>query len=141
MSSRSLYRLTLDGWRPFNDEAQEFTARCNLGDIAELKETKVRNGQYHRYFFAILKLISENSNPHISPKAALHYAKTAAGCGDFEPTGKGDELRFIPGSIAFHKMDQDDFKAFVQEAIPPVVGRFMVGSAPDDVIKEAMELA
>ena len=140
MSDRALYRLTLDGWRPFNDEAGEFTARCKLGDIAELKATKVRNGKHHRLFFVILKLISDNSDPHISPKAAELYAKMAAGVGEFEPDSRGRKT-FVPGSISFAAMDQTAFEAFVQTAIPPLVGRFMRGSAPETVIEEAMSLA
>ena len=111
-----------------------------MGEIVELKPIKVRNGKYHRLFFAILKLISENSEPHISPKAALHFAKIASGTGETVTDSRG-KTWFIPGSISFAKMDQAEFGEFVQSAIPPLVGRFMVGSAPDDVIKEAMELA
>jgi len=140
MADRSLYRLTLDGWRPFNDEAGEFTARCKLGDIAELKATKVRNGKYHALFFVMLKLISDNSNPHISEKAALHFAKIAAGVGDVVTDSRG-ETHFVPGSISFAKLDQAGFEAFVQTAIPPLVGRFMRGTAPEAVIAEAMSLA
>jgi hypothetical protein len=140
MSDRNLYRWTSDGFRPADTMAQHYCDGLKMGEIVELKATKVRNGQYHRLFFAIMKLISDNSEPHISPKAALHFAKLATGTGEFVDDSKGDK-HFIPGSISFAKMDQAAFSAFVQEAIPPIVGRFMVGSAPDDVIKEAMELA
>ena len=138
---KQIYRRTLDGFIPANDDANEFFGKCKLGQLVTMDAKQSRNLKFHRLFFAILKLISENSNPHISPKAALHYAKTAAGVGEFEPTGKGDELRFIPGSISFAKMDQQAFDAFVQSAIPPLVGRFMQGTAPDAVIAEAMALA
>lgn len=141
MADRRLFRHTLSGFVPFNDEAQEFASGVKLGEIVELKATKVRNGKFHRLFFAILKLISENSEPHISPKAALHYAKTAAGVGEFEPTGNGTEMRFIPGSISFAAMDQDSFDAFVKEAIPPLCKRFLNGAAPESVVAEAMSLA
>lgn len=140
MSERHLYRYTLDGFRPFNEAAQEQASKCRLGDVVELKPTRVRNGKFHRLYFAILNLISENSDPHISIAAALHYAKTAAGCGEFEPTGRGTELRFIPGSISFASMDQDAFEVFVKESIPPLVSRFMRGTAPEAVVREAMEI-
>lgn len=141
MTERALYLKSLDGsWRPFNDEASEFTNGCKSGQVVELKATKIRNGQYNKLFFAILKLVSDNSNPHITPKAALLYAKMAAGVGEFEPDTRGGQ-HFIPGSISFAKMDQNAFKDFVQTAIPPLVGRFMVGTAPDDLISEAMSLA
>ena len=141
MSDRPLFRLTPDGFRPYNDAAQEQVDRCKMGQVVSLNLTLVRNEKYHKLFFAILRLISDNSEPHISPKAALHYAKTAAGVGEFEPTGKGTELRFIPGSISFAKMDQQEFEAFVQASIPPLCARFMNGTAPETVIAEAMALA
>lgn len=140
MTDRALFRCGLSGFMPFNDEAQEFASRCKLGEVVELKPTRVRNEKYHRLFFAILRLISDNSNPHIGQKAALHFAKIAAGVGEVVTDSRG-ETHFVPGSISFAKMDQAGFEAFVAAAIPPLVGRFMRGSAPDDVIAEAMELA
>lgn len=139
MTDRCLYRYTMDGFRPFNERAQAQAEKCKLGEIVELKPTKVRNGKFHRLFFAILKLISENSNPHITEGQALYFAKVAGECGAWIDTGQ-KEL-FAPGSISFAAMDQTDFDAFVKKAIPPVVARFMAGSAPETVIKEAMEIA
>jgi uncharacterized protein DUF1367 len=140
VAERALFRCGLSGFLPYNDEAQGFAAKCKLGEVVELKPTRVRNEKYHRLFFAILKLISDNSNPHISEKAALHFAKLASGTGEAVTDSRG-ETHFVPGSISFAKMDQAGFEAFVQAAIPPLVGRFMVGTAPDAVIREAMELA
>ena len=140
MADRSLFRCGLSGFMPFNDEARDFAAKCKLGEVVELKGVRVRNEKYHRLFFAILRLISDNSNPHISEKAALHFAKIASGTGEVVTDSRG-ETHFVPGSISFAKMDQAGFEQFVQSAIPPLVGRFMRGSAPDDVIAEAMELA
>ena len=139
MTERALYRLTMDGFRPFNTKAQDETARCKLGDVVELKLTKVRNGGFHRLFFAMLRLISENSNPHITEEQALYLAKVGAGCGAWINTGR-KEL-FAPGSISFAAMDQTAFDEFVKAAIPPLVSRFMAGTAPEAVIREAMELA
>lgn len=141
MSERkNLYRKTVSGFVPVNDEAREFHAKAKLGQEVELVGKMPRNIRFHRKYFAILNLISENSNPHISRAAALQYAKTAAGVGQLEPTGKGDEMRFIVGSISFAKMDQQAFDDFVKASIPPLVGRFMAGSSADDVIREAMEM-
>lgn len=140
MPDRTLFRRTLTGFVPANDEGQEFFARLKPGEIAELRAVKVRNGRYHKLFWAMLKLISENSEPHISQKAALHFAKIATGTGETVTDSRG-EKHFIPGSISFAKMDQTAFEAFVQTAIPPLVGRFMVGTAPEELIQEAMSLA
>ena len=139
MTDRSLYRLTYDGFRPFNAKATEDMARVKLGDVVELRMTKVRNGGFHRLFFAMLRLISENSNPHITEEQALYLAKVGAGCGQWIDTGRRE--MFAPGSISFAAMDQAAFDAFVKAAIPPLVTRFMAGTAPEAVIREAMELA
>jgi len=140
MADRALFRKTFDGFVPANEDGQDFYARIKSGEIVELKGVKVRNGQYHRLFFAMLRLVSENSNPHISEAAALHFAKMATGTGEFVTDSRGRDV-FVPGSISFARMDQTAFKDFVQTAIPPLVGRFMVGTAPDDLISEAMSLA
>lgn len=137
---RQLYRRALDGFLPFNEEASDYFAGIKLGEVCELKPTKVRNGKYHRLFFVMIKLISDNSTPHISTKAAMHFAKLATGTGEVVTDSKG-EKHFIPGSISFAKMDQAAFEEFVKTAIPPLVGRFMAGTAPQEVIQEAMSLA
>lgn len=140
MTERALFQRDFSGFRPVNDEAAGLLARCKFGEIVALEGRKVRNGNYHRLFFAMLKLISDNSEPHISPKAAMHFAKLATGTGEVVTDSQGNK-HFVPGSISFARMDQAAFEAFVQQAIPPLVGRFMAGTAPDAVVKEAMELA
>lgn len=139
MSDRHLYRLTFNGFVPFNDKAQEQAAKCKLGDVVELKPTRVRNPKFHRLFFAILKLISENSEPAITTETALYFAKVGAGCGEWIDTGR--MKLFVPGSISFASMDQAAFDEFVQAAIPPLCIRFMNGTAPDELIAEAMAIA
>jgi hypothetical protein len=140
MADRALFQRDFRGFVPINEEAEELFKRVKFGEIVELTGKKVRNGGYHRLFFAMLKLISDNSSPHISPKAAFHFAKIASGTGDVVTDSRG-ETHFVPGSISFAKMDQVAFEAFVQSAIPPLVGRFMRGTAPEAVIQEAMSLA
>jgi hypothetical protein len=140
VSDRHLFTYALDGFRPFNDEAQAFTAKCKLGQVVELKPVRVRNPKFHRLFFAILKLISENSNPEITPDEALYFAKLATGTGKWIRDTKGGE-HFVPGSISFASMDQHGFDEFVKAAIPPLCKRFMNNTAPDAVVAEAMALA
>lgn len=137
--TRPLFRRTLEGFAPYTDEAQKLFERTKLGETVELKGVKVRNGAYHRLFFAMLKLISENSEPHITPEEALYLAKVGAGCGSWIETPS--RTLFAPGSIAFAKMKQDDFEAFVKSAIPPLCHRFMNGTDAEAVRAEAMELA
>lgn len=139
MSERPLFRKTMNGFQPYNPAAQDQFDRIKLGEVAELKTTKVRNPRFHRLYFAILRLISENSEPHINEDETLYLAKVGAGCGKWIDTGR-KEL-FVPDSISFAAMDQEAFDAFVKASIPPLVARFMRGTAPDDVIREAMEIA
>lgn len=138
--TKAIFRRTLDGFVPASDEAQALMARTKLGDLVTLTGRKERNLQHHRLFFAMLRMISENSNPPISEATALHFAKLATGTGEVVEDSRG-QPHFVPGTISFAGMNQDEFKAFVQQAIPPLVARFMVGTAPQVLIDEAMQLA
>ena len=140
MSDLAIYRKSLDGFVPASEAGQEFFQKTKLGELVTLTGKRPRSVKFHRLFFAILTLISENSNPSLSKAAALHFAKLAAGVGDTVTDSRG-ETHFVPGSISFARMDQAAFDTFVQTAIPPLVGRFMVGTAPDELIAEAMALA
>lgn len=137
--AKRIYKRTFDGFAPANDDAAEFFGRVKLGQLVTMDCKQSRNLKFHRLFFAILRLIGDNSNPHISEAAALLCAKAAAGHGEWLDTGRRE--LFVPASISFARMDQAAFEEFVAKAIPPVVQRFMEGTAPDDVIAEAMELA
>jgi hypothetical protein len=97
---------------PFSDEASDYFSSIKLGEVCELKGKHIRNEKYHRLFFVMLKLISQNSNPHISTKAAKHFAKVATGTGEVVTDSRGKN-HFVPGSISFAKMGQEDFEAFV----------------------------
>lgn len=138
MAERTWYKRTLSGFVPASDSASEFFKSCSPGQLVEMKGSRPRNAGYHRLFFAILDLIAENSEPEISPKRALYFAKMAADCGEWVSTKHG--LSFDPGSISFAKMDQTEFKDFVRTAIAPLCKRFLNGTAPDDVIAEVMSL-
>lgn len=137
---RPIFRRTMEGLSPANDMAQAFFAKCKLGELVTLEAKRPRRLRYHRLFFAILNLISDNSDPHITPDEALFFAKLASGTGRWIEDTKGRE-HFIPGSISFASMDEDGFQEFVQSCIPPLTRRFMHGTAPDAVIAEAMSLA
>jgi hypothetical protein len=139
MSEAAIYRRTLEGFVPANGVAQEFFAKAKLGELVTLKGVKTRGLKFHRLYFAILRLISENSDPHITEEQALYLAKVGAGCGQWMNTGR-KEL-FVPGSISFAAMDGAAFDEFVKASIPPLVSRFMAGTAPEAVIREALEVA
>lgn len=140
MSKKQIYRRTMDGFIPANDDAAEFFGRTKLGQLVTMDAKQARNLKFHRLYFAILRLISDNSEPHISEAAALHFAKLAAGVGEVVTDSRGEQ-HFVPGSISFARMDQEAFDQFVQSSVPPLVGRFMRGTAPQSVIDEAMALA
>lgn len=80
-----------------------------------------RNGAHHRKFFALLQLITENSEVYDTADKALVGVKLATGL--FEPavhplTG---EIIQVPKSISFEAMGQEDFEAFYSNAIDAVL--------------------
>ena len=97
--SKAIYRRTYDGFMPANDDAALFFGKVKFGQLVTLDGKQARNLKFHRKFFAILRLISDNSRPHISEETALYLAKAAAGVGEWIDTGKRE--LFVPGSISF----------------------------------------
>lgn len=96
--AKRIYKRTFDGFAPANDDAAEFFGRVKLGQLVTMDCKQSRNLKFHRLFFAILRLIGDNSNPHISEAAALLCAKAAAGHGEWLDTGRR-ELLFRRASV------------------------------------------
>ena len=92
-----------------------------IGTYIGLESKKIRNGQHHRKLFALVKLITENSENFETVAKALIAIKLVAG--HFEPfihpvTG---ELFDLPKSISYEEMEQDDFETFYKNAIDGVL--------------------
>ena len=103
--------------------------------ICEIKRT--RNIKFHRLYWALVGKVWDNVDHERYPTADdLHAAiKIAVGLRTRIVLPDGT-LGFIPGSIAFHKMTEDEFRLFYDRVCDMVAEYFLPGVTADELRNE-----
>ena len=114
--------------RPDNEEGREALSKIGQGDRVMVEWRRPRNVQHHRLYFALIGIVWENMPDGRYPtRDDLHAAvKISAGLRTRIELPDGT-LGFIPGSIAFHKMGQDEFDAFYDRVCDLIAAHFLPG--------------
>lgn len=91
------------------------------GQCMRFEWSSPRNPQHHRLLFALIQLITENSEAYRTTEQALVAIKLAAGY--FEPVvdPRTGHVVPVPQSISFEKMGQEDFERFYSAALDGVI--------------------
>lgn len=131
------YRKTLTGFVPVSRAARDFHAKTKPDKLVELKGRRPRNAAHHRKLFALLSIVADNSEDFTSVEDVLIGVKAALGYGRWvQPKGATREI-FVPDSIAFENLPQDEFEAFYEQAVAAVKRWWL--PADDADLREAVE--
>lgn len=134
----SHFRKTAAGFIPVSQSAREFHAKTKLGQTVDLRGRRPRNPGHHRKLFALLGLLADNREEFTSTDDALLGLKAVLGYGEWKRLHpKAEREVFVPSSIAFENMGQDEFEAFYELAIA-AVQRWWLPVSNDD-LREAIE--
>jgi hypothetical protein len=115
------YRKTLTGFEPVSNAARQFHASTKLGKIADLRGRRPRNPGHHRKLFALLSLLVDNTECFASTEDALLGLKAVLGHGQWKKLHPRAEREvFVPDSIAYENMSQDEFDVFYDAALAAV---------------------
>jgi hypothetical protein len=132
------YAKTVAGFVPVSQAAKEFHAKTKIGQRIELKGRRPRNPGHHRKLFALLALLADNRDEFSTTDDALLGLKAVLGYGDWKKLHpKAEREVFVPSSIAFENMGQDEFNAFYESAIAAVRRWWL--SVEESELKEAVE--
>lgn len=99
---------TIKGWR-----------RIKIGDIVSVDFNRPRSQQFHRLFWALLKLVADNQEQYSMDeildvvKIGVGHTRVIAMPGDF--------VFRIPKSISFASMDDDSFLDFFNRAVSYII--------------------
>jgi hypothetical protein len=129
-----------DAFWPVDDLGQAILRRTPEGECVKVDVKRERNLQHHRLFFAMLNLVADNSRYYHTTDQVLTALKIALGHVEtfiHPTTGK---TYLIPKSIAFEKMDQDEFREFFERCVDVIVQRFLPGVTDRDVRRELMDM-
>jgi hypothetical protein len=139
--TRFLAHKHLGSLRPVDTNGEDALRGIGNGELIEVEIKRRRNIKFHRKYFALITLVWENMDQERYPTIEdLHAAlKIAAGLRTRIELPDGT-LGFIPGSIAFHKMDQGAFDRFFNRVCDLVAKHFLPGVTSEELRHEVETL-
>lgn len=112
-----LYRRTLYGFEPENEEAREFWRECGLGKVISLNGKLPRNLARLQSYWATLRTAAENIEWADNNPKMVHLAvKATLGLGEWIDVAGATKPLFREGSISFAKMTEVEFREFYNRA-------------------------
>lgn len=132
--TRFLAAKNLGSLRPVDEVGEDALQRIGQGELVQVEVKKPRNIFHHRLFWALMTVVWQNLDqaryPTVEDLAAA--IKIAAGLRTRIELPNG-EVGFIPGSIAFHKMDQTEFSEFYEKVCDLIAKHFLPGVTSDEL--------
>lgn len=133
------WRRTLTGLVPACERSQKAWAKVPLGDEVVIDMRRPRNLKHSRKLFVLLNIVRDNSDDFSSAEMVLYAVKAALGRGEWIQPGKAKRALFIPESISFESMDQDEFERFYSDAVGVIVSHFLPGMTAEQLDNIVME--
>lgn len=122
---------------PVDSGGEDALRKIKFGSTVQITVKQPRNVQHHRKYFALLNMVFENQERYAT-RDELHAAlKVSAGIYTPVTLPSGTEVR-IPGSIAFHEMDQTEFSEFYDKCCELISKHFLPG-VPSETIKAEVQ--
>ena len=119
---------TSHGLQPVDETGEAVLRKIGRTEIVRVEIRRPRNVAFHRKYWALVTIVWSNVDQTNYPTPDdLHAAlKIAAGIRARISLPDGT-VGFIPGSIAFHRMSEDDFSAFFDGVCNLVAAYFLPG--------------
>lgn len=138
------YHLTKSpaGLVPSDALASEWFGKLKLGAPINVEAKQMRNGKFHRKFFAMLNVAYANHDwPEIETKFGMartsaemfrKYVIVKAGHYEADLTPHG-EIRVVPKSIAWAKMDDTEFQQLYSDVLNVILMEFLTNWTAGDM--------
>ncbi|MDQ6988474.1 MAG: DUF1367 family protein [Mariprofundaceae bacterium] len=104
----------------------ELTAAWKVGDVIKAKMSKPRNGWHHRKAWALVNFIFANQNIYNEINDLMVEIKLKTGHYEEHITTKGVMI-YVPRSLAFSSMSQEDFNVWYDKLIDVALLHFCGG--------------
>lgn len=139
--ARFLAQKHLGSLRPVDAAGEMTLQKFKNGDTVQIEITRPRNISHHRMFWALMTVVWQQIDTERYPTVEDLTAaiKIAAGLRTRIELPNGD-VGFIPGSIAFHKMDQTEFSAFYERVCDLIAKYFLAGVTSNELRLEVEQM-
>ena len=134
---KGLFRRGEHGLVPLDDELPGWK-RIKPGDIIEVEYVRPRSQQFHKLFWALLKLVADNQEKYGMDeildvvKIGVGHTRVIAMPGDF--------VFRVPKSISFASLDDDEFAAFFRSAVDFIISD-LIPFDREELLREVYDLA
>jgi hypothetical protein len=126
---------------PVDAMGEAALSKIKSGTVVEVEIKQPRNVKHHRMFWALMSIVWDNLDqekyPTVEDVAAA--VKISAGLRTRIELPSG-EVGFIPGSIAFAKMDQAQFSEFYERVCDLVARHFLPGVSKAELRSEVEQM-
>lgn len=122
---------------PADEEAIEALTKIKNGDSVLIEYKRNRNPKFHRKMFALLKLIFENQSVYETQEELRREMMLKAGRYSKHFTTKGVTL-YIPDSMSFDSMDQDEFEELYKAFIDIGLQHFLTNMDREQIERELL---
>lgn len=120
--------------RPADFAADEFMAAIPDGKEVTVIVRRPRSAIHHRWFFALLRKVCENTGLWASEEELLSALKLATGHCDRQMTLDGS-VYLVPKSIAFSSLSEDEFNIFKERCLHLLATK-VLGCDPATLLEE-----
>lgn len=105
-----------------HDKAKRF----KVGEECNFSHKKIRSVQFHRRYFAMIKMVFDNQDIFDDQETFRKYVEMKAGHYTVTKTVDGEMI--LPKSIAFDKLDDDEFQDLYGNVVAVVWEKFGMNS-------------
>lgn len=124
---------------PVDDDDREIISRLREGEPLRAEIKARRNVRQHRLYWALVRLLQQNTDLWGSEEAASDSLKLAAGHVEQVMNPLTGEIQLKPRSIAFEKMEQAHFDRFFNRVLY-IVSERILGVANEDLRQQVFDL-
>lgn len=121
------------GLFPVNEDDEEKLKTLIKNDIKKCELKNVRNYQYHKMYFAFLKLLVDNTEKFKDVEEALYYFKYKSGHVDYYKVN--EDILIKPKSISFEAMEEDEFQKFFSKCIDIALKEIVPNFTKMDIVE------
>lgn len=101
---------------PDSNADAAYISKLKPGEALECDTRKVRNPGHHRLFFALFNTAFESQDRYKNKRDMMTDLKIRAGWYD-EHVTTGGEVVYVPKSLSWARMGQDEFEAYFDQAV------------------------
>lgn len=134
------FTRTLTGLAPADDESRRVLARIPMGQTVRADVHRPRRNKNLRRWWALCELLADNCEQFKSPDMAHEWLKIMAGhCQQIVSKSTG-EVFLIADSIAFSRLDEDQFQDVWVRAVKAVCEHLLPGVTEREIEEEILRL-